>query len=45
MEQVKQIGIPMDDVESITKSVVSVKLEVRKFIKIFIYFFFLKDYR
>ncbi len=30
MEQVKQIGIPMDDVESITKSVVSVKLEVRK---------------
>ena len=30
MEQVKQIGIPMDEVESIAKSVVSIKLEARK---------------
>jgi arsenite methyltransferase len=30
MEQVKQIGIPMDEVESIAKSVVSIKFEARK---------------
>lgn len=30
MEQVKQIGIPIDEIESIVKSVLSIKFEARK---------------